>query len=300
MVAPAVVSTTTSTGTGSIGLGPALPGYAAWSTLPPGGAISYAIADGDAAEQGWGIWDGTNLTRAVVTFSTADGNPISLSGNNAVVMLTTAAMPLSAIAGGNTVGFTAQLLFTITYNTSEQIAIPPNATCADVIMYGGTGGSGSATATSGTAATGGTGGPGLLRKLLTGLTPGNTLAFVVGGGGAAGVGGAGGNGGASILSSASQLIPTLTAGGSNGTAAATNNVYTAGSAGGTASGGDWNQSGGAGGPAVAVGAVAGLAGQTNYQTYSLLGANGVAVGPGVTLPGNAGLAGLAIISWYNL
>jgi hypothetical protein len=177
------------------------------------------------------------------------------------------------------------------YTASQTIAIPAGATKAMVEMWGGVGGSGGVPAAVVSSAT--TAAAGYLRKFLTGLTPGNTLAFIFGAGGTAGPsGGAGGAGGASILASGTQTIATLTANGSAGGPAGTGTP-----AGGTATGGDINLTGQCS-PAPIGGALGvpntGVAGQTMYST----GTFGTSSGGSNPAAGFAGQPGGLLISWY--
>jgi hypothetical protein len=110
------------------------------------------------------------------------------------------------------------LVSEVTYSSTQTINIPAGATRARVWLWGGSGGNNGS-------------GAGALKKYLTGLTPGNTLALTIGAAGASSGTGTGGN---STLASGTQSISTLTAnGGVGGTSPS----------GGTASGGDTNAPG---------------------------------------------------------
>jgi hypothetical protein len=173
------------------------------------------------------------------------------------------------------------------YSASQTITIPAGCTRAVVEMWGATGASGGIT---GTGASGGTGAGGYLEKLLTGLTPGNTLVYTQG---AAGVAGAGGNGSVTLLASGTQAIGTLTCNGSNGSGGGGASNYP-GTSGGTASGGDVNLTGQAGmtwGQSMPTGAP--LLGGSTMRS---IGANGLY--PGVTTTGNPGNPGGLKIAWY--
>ena len=139
-----------------------------------------------------------------------------------------------------------------TYNSSQVITIPPNARRAFVKMWGGTAGTNGVDASIG-GVNGATGAAGYLEKLLVGLIPGNTLTFTFG---ARGIGGnvatnvsgslsnpitPGTPGGNSVLASGTQIIDTLTAGGSP--VPVTTTAAWIGGLGGTASGGDLNITG---------------------------------------------------------
>ena len=178
--------------------------------------------------------------------------------------------------------------FTISPATGD-IVIPANATKAWVQMWGATGGSGSS---GGANSSGGSGAGGYLEKLLTQLTPGNTLAFVKGTAGTAGSGGSGGNGGVTTLGAGTQTtsggspLLTLTCNPSNGTAASPS----VGTAGGTAVNGDFNIQGQTGmGNSNATGDVSG------GRNFFSVGADGV-VSAG---NGNAGNTGGIKITWFT-
>jgi hypothetical protein len=197
-----------------------------------------------------------------------------------------------------------QLIATTYLPGTSTITIPPLATRAWVRMWGGSGASGAGGV--GQLIAGypngspGTGSGGYLEKFLTGLTPGNTLTYTRGNGGAATTG-TGGNGSASTLASGTQTIATLTANGSNGTPASGGGLQS--STGGTATGGDVNQTGQMGGLCVPIY-------QFNAQSNSLDtigqypsagGRIGLASGVDgvITSPGNPGNPGGLIIFWYN-
>jgi len=186
------------------------------------------------------------------------------------------------------------LLALITYTASATITIPPGATRAWVRMWGGSGASGAGDGTNFNSSAG-TGAPGYLEKFLTGLTPGITLVFTRGNGGTPSAS-AGSNGTASTLASGTQTIATLTAGGSNGTPQpSTADVSTfAGSAGGTATGGDINRPGQTGGSSAWNGTsfVRGVGG------YNSIG-RGVDGSASYLVQGNAGINGGLIIAWFN-
>lgn len=195
---------------------------------------------------------------------------ISDGSGNWLEVATSPTFPLSK----SLFGFLSGQAFT----SSQTITIPTNATKAIARMWGGSGGSAGNTSS-------GSGAPGSLIKLLTGLTPGNTLIFTCGAAGAAGVGtGAGGNGTASTLASGTQTIGTLTANGSNGSASAFGSY-----AGGTATGGDFNMTGGSGSSFVSPDGVNQVSGVGGAGPYAL-GADG---------GGHAGNPGQLIIEWYT-
>jgi hypothetical protein len=140
--------------------------------------------------------------------------------------------------GGNSGSFLQ--LNNYTTGGSATLTIVTGASRAYVKMWGATGGSGGVTGGGTGAASGGTGAGGYLEKLLTGLTPGNTLIYVQGAKGDAGaVSGNGGNGTVTTLASGTQTISTLTCNASNGSLAVATSIG-AGTTGGTATGGDIN------------------------------------------------------------
>jgi hypothetical protein len=209
--------------------------------------------------------------------------------------------------GCNTVSASGTLVSIVVYSGSQTITIPATATKAFIRMWGGSGGSGGAgTNGSGSAAASAGGGAGAyLEKYLTGLTPGNTVAYTQGAAGAAGSAtpGNGGNGTASSLASGSQTITTLTANGGSGSAAVTSTSTQrtfAGGVGGTATNGDYNLPGAAGGMSYTQGDGSTLSiisiGSGGASLYSP-GANGV--GPLAGSAGNAGVAGGLIIMWFT-
>jgi len=193
------------------------------------------------------------------------------------------------------------------FTSNGTFTIPTGITQVKVMAIGG--GGGGAGNTGGGGASGG-GGGGCAIKWLTGLTPGNTLAVVVGTGGNGGAAGAnnGISGNNSSVASGTQTISTITANG--GTNGITGNA--GGGAGGTASGGDLNIGGGGGGYGyITTGNPGGhggssfLAGQTNDgsggpgqsgQLYGGGGAGSDAVG---NQPGGNGAAGIVVFEWVN-
>jgi hypothetical protein len=89
---------TLTTGTGTVSLGSAVPGFITFSQagVVNGSTVSYAIEDGFNREAGTGVYNSSTgtLTRNVVT-STNSNNPIVLSGN-AVVFITPLAADLNS------------------------------------------------------------------------------------------------------------------------------------------------------------------------------------------------------------
>jgi hypothetical protein len=194
---------------------------------------------------------------------------------------------------------------TVEFRTSSAtITIPTGYTKALVTLWGGSGGGGGAKGNgSGNAAAAGSGaGAGALKKLLTGLTPGNTLALTIGAAGAAGATtpANGGNGGNSSLASGTETITTLTAnGGGGGTAA--NGVGALGSpgTGGTATNGDLNITGQTPTPPTVGGGDPGYAMNGGVSGLGMsMGGNGARTDSASGLAGNAGVVGGCIIQWF--
>jgi hypothetical protein len=191
---------------------------------------------------------------------------------------------------------------TVYYTASATITIPAGQ--AWVRMWGASGASGSGSATTYQQGSPGVGAPGYLEKSLTGLTPGNTLIYTRGAAGVPAVGGGnGGNGTASTLASGTQTIATLTANGSNGTPAYGGSPV--GSPGGTATGGDINQTGQPGTTCVPIyGEPSGVGTGISILGYfpGVGGRNGPASGPdgAITSPGHPGNPGSMIVSWGNV
>ena len=182
------------------------------------------------------------------------------------------------------------LIALVPYTTSGPITIPPYATRAWVRMWGGTGAT--VVAQPGGPSvycSPGTGSAGYLEKFLTGLVPGKTLMHTHGAPGApAGYPNPGGNGGDSILASGTQTIGTLTAHGTLGTPIGVGGL-TRGTPGGTATGGDLNVTGQAGG--LGGGELPGIGAAFNMSR----GADGTTS----TTSGNPGQPGGMIIAWFN-
>jgi hypothetical protein len=190
------------------------------------------------------------------------------------------------------------------YSSSQTITIPAGATKAVVELWGATGGAGACNSNYNyLCVTGSTGAAGFLRKYLSGLTAGNTLALIIGAAGAGGtfsgtnIANNGGNGGASTLASGTQTISTLTANGTNGSLGNTNSNVTASTPGGTATGGDLNATG-------ADGAAGWFdSGATNLVLRPLRGRTLYSYGADGTMTstgnGNPGLVGGCNIWWYS-
>jgi hypothetical protein len=264
------------------------------TTAVTGGTSGRVLYD-NAGVLGERAVSGTGTTVATTTGSLVSGNCVKIDASG------------NLIDSGATCGGTGALVSIVTYSSTQTITIPATATKGFVRMWGGSGGSGGAGSGTVTAAIGGSGAGGYLEKYLTGLTPGNTIAYTQGAAGAAGTsaGGNGGNGGASSLASGTQTITTLTANGSNGSAGSNINACpttTAGTAGGTATNGDVNITGAAGTNGLSVDAnavVCGtLVGGAPGGSLFAPGAKGV-IASGVATAGNAGQSGGLIIFWFT-
>lgn len=224
-----------------------------------GGAGTYTLTTGITAATS--AITGTALTYTVQSMATATTGTIS---------------PASTIA-------------TIAASTSVATwTIPAGVTSAKVYVVGG--GAGSAGSAPCNPATGGGGGGGTAIGLLSGLTPGNTLAITVGTGGAAGAvtPTVGGTGGTTSIASGTQIITTISATG--GATGLVNNGN--GGSGGLGSGGLLNIWGGAGDYNGSQGAAGGntmFAGATPQGTAGRIYGGG---GAG-SLQGTAGFAGAA-------
>ncbi len=231
-----------------------------------------------------GITAGTGLSSSGTCTITTSGtcvldmaNTITAGGptgsSTSVPVITYNARGQLTTVSTATISSAGQLVSVVTYSSTQTITIPAGATKAIVKLSGGSGGGGGATNGSGS-------GAGALQKYLSSLTPGNTLALTIGAGGTS----TPGAGAASTLASGTQSITTLTANG-GGAGSATAVV-----AGGTASNGDHNITGG---PGVS----------TSSGTYGGYpgGPVGFGLGFGGTAQsgGQAGTAGICIIEWYS-
>jgi hypothetical protein len=153
---------------------------------------------------------------------------------------------------------------------------------------------------------------GYLEKYLHGLTPGNTLALTIGAAGAA----TPTSGGASSLASGTQTITTLTANGGTDASSGSNSVVSG--AGGTATNGDLNVTGGSGiaytpsitAPCIAVTDTFGASGSNPLHAAGIVlvintatagtGYGGGAVANGFSaLHSAAGSIGICFIDWYQ-
>jgi len=192
------------------------------------------------------------------------------------------------------------------FTTTGTFTIPANITALKVTVIGGGGsGAGSASSYSG----GGGGGAGATAiSYLTALTPGGTIAVVVGTGGAAVTGVVAGNNGVdSTIASGTQTITTVTAGKGSGAPVATGSGAEGG-AGGTATNGTINISGGDGAPARVEGGNGGASsmggggrGGTPSADPGIVGkaygsGGGGAANPSAGFSG-AGKAGIVIFEW---
>jgi len=161
------------------------------------------------------------------------------------------------------------------FTSSGTFTIPTGVTALKVTVVGGGGGGGDGVA--GTRGGSGGGAGGTATSYLTGLTPGGTLAIVIGAGGA--VSSAGGN---TTVASGTQSITTITGGGGPGSSG----TYSPG--GGTAVNGTINIGGGSGSAGTYVSGIAGGDGGTGGA--SSMGGGG---GGGVWQATTAGIAATA-------
>lgn len=189
------------------------------------------------------------------------------------------------------------------FTASGSFTVPAGVTQLEVEAWGG--GAGSYASTSGNPA-GGAGAGGYARKRITGVTPGQVIAVTVGAGGAAGV-----TGTAPTAGGATSFGSFITCNGGVLNPIATLAIPLHGGAGGAASGGDINISGGdgnwgfannggTGGNAANGGGIrnaGGGAGNPGYFPGG--GASGAGTGANSTTayPGAAGGAGFVIVRW---
>lgn len=86
--------TTTTTGTGTVTLGAAVTGFLTFANagVPNGATVTYAIRSGDNSEIGRGVYTsaGTTLTRAQILRGTNGGSAINLSGTSEVAIVAAA------------------------------------------------------------------------------------------------------------------------------------------------------------------------------------------------------------------
>jgi hypothetical protein len=223
---------------------------------------------GTVGVNGGGTGQSSNLVQGGIVF-----------GSTTTAMATTAvgtAGQKLVSAGTGTPTWTGNIgsATVFTTGTAATYTIPTGCTVVKVTAIG-PGGNGVGAV--GSRATGGSGG-GTAIKWLTGVTPGNTLTYTVGTA----------SGTNTTVSSGTQTISTITASsGANGTTTAYAASLTTGPAGGTATGGDINIAGQAGGTSYGTST-------TTISNYS--GPGGAAAtlsqgGPSVVVATNAGIAG---------
>lgn len=213
-----VSMSTATTGTGTITLGSAESGFQSFAAAGVSDAdvVRYVITEGTSWEIGQGTYTstGTTLTRTVLESSNA-GSAITLAGS-AVVFIDAAAVDVA-----NKIPVVQVFTSSGTYTPTT------NAIAASVIVTGGGAGAGD---TGSTSISGGAGGTSIKMIDLSGITT-STITIGAGGQGNTTTGNAG------SLSSYADGTDTLTGNGGNITGI-----------GGTATGGDINIKGGAGGP----------------------------------------------------
>jgi hypothetical protein len=177
-------------------------GFAKFSLVSNGGAVTLATPLTCAAHQFFTALSGGGV------FTCTQPASADLSDVASLVTLTaTQSVTNKSIGAGGLGGLTLNIQ---KFTSSGTFTIPPGVTSVEVWVVGGGGGGGGATA-SGNGSGAGSAGIGI--KVLSGLTPGNTLTVTVGTGGT-GVSAANGNaGGASSVSSGTQTITTISANG---------------------------------------------------------------------------------------
>lgn len=281
---------------------------AARSIAVSGAGLSASNGDGVAGNPTISVADmvgdsGSGGTRGLV--------PAPAAGDAAAGKFLKADGSWSAPAGGSGGGADIEIR-----TASATVTIPDGMTKCLVTLVGGGGGGGGCSRTTGQVRAGYGGFGGGLKKLLTGLTPGNTFDLTIGAGGA---GGAAGNnngqaGGNTILASGTETITTLTASGGGAGDGVFDELSTAGITSGSGTNGDINVS-----PIVVsqssgiIQQIAGVFGLGFAPTYvPLVGAGLVGTGFGVPGSGGAtnsgggnsekaggnGTPGLAIFEWY--
>ena len=175
-------------------------------------------------------------TLAVANGGTGTTTPAIVAGTNVTVSGTWPNQTINASGSGGSAGLRGQV-----FTSNLNFTIPTGVTQIKVTLIGGGGGGAVGPSCNGGA---GGGGGGAASKWLTGLTPGATIAVVIGAGGA-GSGysvGNGTTGGSTTISSGTQTISTVTATG--GTGGLSTGVL--GGVGGLGVSGDLNIKGGSG------------------------------------------------------
>jgi hypothetical protein len=301
-----VLETASNPGTGTVSLGGAATGRRSFAAALGAGLVYYYIDDGVQFEKGLGtlaLGSPNTLARTAVL-----GNHL---GTTALVNFTGTVrvyceIPIErrlfldanlrvSLAGAGVVGADATGLFPRNgqvFASSGTFTVPAGVTEVLVELVGGGGGGGGSAATN---CGGGGGGGGYARKVVTGLTPGATVAVTVGAGGSVGLADAeGGTGGTSSFGA--HCSATGGAGGTRGSFGG------AGGAGGAGSGGDF---GARGGPGVAGGTTTGWrasGGSSLLGGGSSYGGGGAGYGGGGSgsLDGTntgAGAAGVVVVRW---
>ena len=234
----------------------------------------------------------TNAAGTIVpgkfAFTTPATTPALGTANQSVTFTPTDTTNYSSISFNVSVTVTAFSSTTLTTSSTSPWTIPPGVTSVTVQMWGGGGAGGAALGNSTPNGGGGGGGGGYSTTTLTGLTPGNTIAFSIGAGGAGAIGASGTAGGDTSFTGVTTaggggggVLATTSTAGTGGTGSAFN-----GGAGdiGTSSGGG---SGGSGAGTNAVGVDAsGLTGGVSL-------AGGGSGGNGTNVSGSTGRAGSA-------
>lgn len=306
---------------GYVGLAPAAAAGSTTYTLPSAdgtsgqmlstngsGTLSWATAGGGFSNLKAFIYQTGTYTRSGTTVTcTVTGHGLSSNDSVVIDFITGGALDGTytvTVSDANTFTLTTAASGTITTSnmaiTGYNWVIPTGVTKVKATVVGGGGGSGG---TSSNAGSGGGGGGGSAIKIVTGLTPGNTVTATVGAGGTAGAS-VGGNGGAGGTSSFGAHC-SATGGSGSGGASACNS--SSGAAGGTGSSGDLNIKGSGGGSGLAAPILSGTGGS------SIFGGGGQGAGTAIaggaygggasgrssatSGTGAAGASGVVIVEW---
>lgn len=251
--------------------------------LPLGNAGQPLLSGGASADPSWGsfvayapILGGTTSTGALQSVASVGLAGQVLTSNGAGFAASFQGTgPIGAVTNINVRYFTATGAGTYT-PTSGMVQ------CMVECLGGGGGAGGSAPASLACSPGGGSGG--YCRKLYTAAQIGGSKALVVGAGGAGGVGAANGSNGADTTFNAGAL----TAGGGVGSVFTTVIDTDLGGVGGSASGGDLNIAGTAGGLSMAGVATGNTIGYSGIGANSIYGSGGAAIRVKVSSNGNNG------------
>ena len=256
------------------------------SNAPTASAIYISQALSASTLSGGGC---TNVAGSIVAgsfaFTTPATTPALGTANQSVTFTPTDTTDYSSISFNVSVTVTPFTSTTLTPSSTSPWTIPPGVTTVTVQMWGGGGAGGGALGSGGAFGGGGGGGGGYTTSTLTGLTPGNTIAFSVGAGGTGSAGGNGTSGGDTTFTGV-----TTAGGGVGGVAAQTSTAGTGGSGAFNGGAGDAGTSifGGGGGSGAGTDVVGNNAsGSTGGAAVD----GGGAGAPGQTTSGHTGTAG---------